>query len=87
MKTTKKSNYEHKLYCFLKELYTAEDSKAVYRKYGFTEDDWHKAIRLRQHIGTHNLFADGIGYKKSVKMLRDKSRDKSEYRDSLAKEF
>ena len=84
MKTTSKDRYEHKLHCFLKELDNAEDRQAVYKKYGFTEEDYGRAIGLTLSESERNYCADGIGYKKGVKMLRYKSLVASERRDSLS---
>lgn len=57
MKNTPKDRYFNKLQRFLKELgegtpmeYScwAQKKAELYRKYGFTDNDWHKAIRLTE---------------------------------------
>ena len=86
MKTTNKDRYEHKLHCFLKELDNSDDRKAVYKKYGFTDVDFERAIGLTLSESERNHYVDGVGYKKATKMLRDKILLASEHRDSLAPE-
>ena len=54
------------------------------KKYGFTEDDWHKAVRLVQHMGTRDLYANGIGYKKAIQMDKEKDLLRSEMNEEIA---
>lgn len=57
MKNTHKDRYDNKLHRFLKDLSAhtpmeygcwLKKKAELYRKYGFTEADWHKAIRLTE---------------------------------------
>ena len=86
MKTTTKDRYEHKLHRFLREVDEADDVQAVYKKYGFTDVDFERAIGLTLSKSERKLYVDGIGYKKAVKMMKDKSLVASDRRDSLAQE-
>lgn len=86
MKTTSKDRYEHKLHRFLKELDKTTDRQAVFRKYGFTEDDYGRAIGLTLSESERFYTVDNVGYKKGVAMDREKSLLKSERRDELAPE-
>lgn len=52
--------------------------REIYKKYGFTEDDWHKAVRLVMSIGNKDQYWDGVGYKKDVQNKKDKVRKKLE---------
>ena len=87
MKNTNKDRYEHKLYRFLKEMdslrrSSAEDSieflSEIYKKYGFTDKDWHKAVRLTTSVPERKHYFDGIGYKKDFQMKKDKSAKRAE---------
>lgn len=87
MKNTNKDKYEHKLHQFLKELdswrwNSAEDliefRSKIFKKYGFTEKDWHKAISLTMSKPERKFYSDDIGYKKSVQMKKDKSARRAE---------
>lgn len=68
MKNTNKDRYEHKLYRFLKELdsrrrNSAEDliefRSEIYKKYGFTDKDWNKAVRLTTSVPERKHYFDG----------------------------
>lgn len=87
MKNTNKDKYEHKLHQFLKELdswrwNSAEDliefRSKIFKKYGFTDRDWHKAIRLTMSVPERKHYFDGIGYKKDVQMKKAKSAKRAE---------
>lgn len=87
MKNTNKDRYEHKLYRFLKELDSRylncdEDSiefrSEVYKKYGFTDKDWHRAVRLTMSVPERKHYFGGIGYKKDFQMKKDKSEKRAE---------
>lgn len=87
MKNTNKDKYEHKLHRFLKELdswrwNSAEDlmefRSEIFKKYGFTDRDWHKAIRLTMSVPERKHYVDGIGYKKDIQMKKDKSAKRAE---------
>lgn len=87
MKNTNKDKYEHKLHQFLNELdswrwNSAEDliefRSKIFKKYGFTEKDWHKAISLTMSKPERKFYSDDIGYKKSVQMKKDKSARRAE---------
>ena len=87
MKNTNKDRYEHKLYRFLKELDSRylnrdEDSiefrSEVYKKYGFTDKDWHRAVRLTMSVPERKHYFDGVGYKKDFQMKKDKSEKRAE---------
>ena len=54
------------------------------KKYGMTDDDWHKAIRLRQHIGTRDMYASGIGYKKAIQLDKERDLLRSEMNEEIA---
>lgn len=54
------------------------------KKYGFTQDDWHKAVRMRQHMSTRDLYASGIGYKKEIQMDKEKDLLRSEMNEEIA---
>lgn len=77
MKNSEKDKYDHKLYRFLKELeaipFTVHDSyeharQEIMRKYGFTDEEWYKAIRL-----TRSWTADENGLKKTKRIQRKKT--------------
>ena len=81
MKNTHKDEYEHKLHRFLKELDAVsfndfdgyERKKAeLCKKYGFTDEDYGKAIYKTMSCSNKNLNWDGIGYKKDVQMRKDR---------------
>lgn len=87
MKNSNKDKYEHKLHQFLKELddwrwNTAEDliefRSKIFKKYGFTDKDWHKAIHLTMSKPERKHYFDGIGYKKDIQMKKDKSARRAE---------
>ena len=87
MKNTNKDRYEHKLYRFLKELDSwcpngAEDSiefrSNIFKKYGFTDKDWHRAVRLTMSVPERKHYFDCIGYKKDFQMKKDKSAKRAE---------
>lgn len=87
MKNTNKDRYEHKLYRFLKELDSRylnrdEDSiefrSEVYKKYGFTDKDWHRTVRLTMSVPERKHYFDGVGYKKDFQMKKDKSEKRAE---------
>jgi hypothetical protein len=52
--------------------------RELYRKNGFTEDDWHKAVRLTMSKAERKFYSDGIGYKKDVQMRKEKSARRAE---------
>lgn len=83
MKNTQKDRKDKKLLRFLKELeghnFSFSDIDGyekwrhdIYKKYGFTEDDWHKAVRLVMSIGNKDQYWNGVGYKKDVQNKKDK---------------
>ena len=87
MKNTNKDRYEHKLYRFLKELDSwrqngAEDliefRSNIFKKYGFTDKDWRRAIRLTMSVPERKHYFDGICYKKDFQMKKDKSAKRAE---------
>lgn len=87
MKNTHKDEYEHKLHRFLKELDSIpftdfdgyERKKAeLYKKYGFTNKDWGKAIYKTMSISNKNCNWDGIGYKKDVQINKDRVSNRLE---------
>ena len=89
MKNTNKDRREKKLLRFLKELdgynFMSSDIDSyeawrheIYKKYGFTEKDWHKAISLTMSKPERKFYSDDIGYKKSVQMKKDKSARRAE---------
>lgn len=106
MKNTKKDRRDKKLLRFLRELdgrkWFGSDietydqfRKELFKHYGFTEDDWHRAVRMVQHCGTHNMYWDGVGYKKDVlsrkeavskKLERNLCSGKQEYLDKIGEE-
>ena len=89
MKNTQKDRRDKKLLRFLRELdgrnyfnssideYEKFRSD-IYKKYGFTEEDWHKAVRLVMSIGNKDQYWDGVGYKKDVLNKKDKVSKKLE---------
>lgn len=87
MKNTNKDRYEHKLYRFLKELDSrrpngAEDSiefrSNIFKKYGFTDKDWHRAVRLTMSVPERKHYSDYIGHKKDFQTKKDKSAKRAE---------
>lgn len=89
MKNTQKDRRDKKLLRFLKELdghnFLVSDIDSyekwrhdLYKKYGFTEEDWHKAVRLVMSIGNKDQYWDGVGYKKDVLNKKDKVSKKLE---------
>ena len=89
MKNTQKDRRDKKLLRFLKELdghnFLVSDIDSyekwrhdLYKKYGFTEEDWHKAVRLVMSIGNKDQYWNGVGYKKDVQIKKDKVRNKLE---------
>lgn len=77
MKNTQKDRFEKKLIRFIREWdkkhpITMSDwqefSATLYKKYGFTDEEWHKAIRL-----THSWTADENGLKKTKRIQRKKT--------------
>ena len=50
----------------------------LYRKNGFTEDDWHKAVRLTMSKPERKFYIDGVGYKKDVLNRKEKCAKKLE---------
>lgn len=50
----------------------------LYKKYGFTEKDWGKAIHNTMSISNKNCNWDGIGYKKYVQINKDRVSKKLE---------
>lgn len=89
MKNTQKDRRDKKLLRFLRELdghnFLISDIDSyekwrheIYKKYGFTEDDWHKAVRLVMSIGNKDQYWDGVGYKKDVQNKKDKVHNKLE---------
>lgn len=92
MNRTERDKREKKLLAFIREWesnimntdFSTDYHDELKKKYGLTEDDWHKAVRLRQHVGTRDLFASGIGYKKAVQMDKDRNLLRSEMNDEIA---
>lgn len=92
MNRTEKDKMEKKRLAFLREwdktvlsTYYGEDYlDKLKKKYGMTEDDWHKAIRLRQHLGTRDLYASGIGYKKAIQLDKERDLLRSEMNEEIA---
>lgn len=89
MKNTKKDRKDKKLHRFLKELdgdnFMTSDIDSyeawrheIYKKYGFTEEDWHKAIRLTMSKAERKFYIDGVGYKKDILNRKDKCAKKLE---------
>ena len=87
MKTTRKDRYEHKLRQFRKELDSWDGSGVdsyvafraeIYKKYGFTDVDWERAIGLTLSKSERHYYCDGIGIKKDVKNKKDKAERKLE---------
>jgi len=84
MNRSEKDKKEKKLRAFLKEWETLEFSTGkdeldhLKKKYGFTEDDWHRAIKLTMSISNKDQYWKKIGYKKLNQIAKDKSLFKSE---------
>lgn len=93
MRNSKKDEYEHKLFRFVKELqavplnmdYDAERKKLL-RKYGFTEEDELRSYRIVRHISLRKCFRNGLGLKKIVQINKDRSREKVEQQEAIATE-
>lgn len=93
MRNSKKDEYEHKLFRFVKELQAIPlnmdyDSarKELLRKYGFTEEDELRSFRIVRHISLRKCFRNGIGLKKIVQINKDRSREKVEQQEAIATE-
>lgn len=92
MKRTEKDKMDKKRLAYLREWNAGvmsspsgvEFDDELKKKYGFTEDDWHKAVRMRQHMGTRDLFANGIGYKKAIQMDKERDLFRSEMNEEIA---
>ena len=77
MKNTQKDRFEKKLIRFIRE-WTKRKPQSIsewnkfndtlYKKYGFTDEEWYKAIRL-----THSWTADENGLKKTKRIQRKKT--------------
>lgn len=50
----------------------------LYKKYGFTEKDWGKAIHNTMSISNKNCNWNGIGYKKDIQINKDRVSKKLE---------
>lgn len=91
MNTTPKDRYEHKLRQFLKEIDNFKGNveeflnhrTEVMKKYGFTEDDWHKACRLSRSVPERKFYRDNVGIKKEPLNSKEKS-DKKLERDMMS---
>ena len=91
MNTTPKDRYEHKLRKFLKEIDEFKGNveeflnhrTEVMKKYGFTEDDWHKACRLSRSVPERKFYRDNVGIKKEPINSKEKS-DKKLERDMMS---
>ena len=55
----------------------------VMKKYGFTEDDWHKACRLSRSVPERKFYRDNVGIKKEPINSKEKS-DKKLERDMMS---
>ena len=92
MKRTEKDKLDKKRLAYLREWNReimsspsgVEIDDELKKKYGFTEDDWHKAVRMRQHMGTRDYYASGIGYKKAIQMDKEKDLLRSEMNEEIA---
>ena len=88
MKNSKKDEYDHKLFRFVKELQTMSfrvrvgdydtERKKLLKKYGFTEEDVLSAERIVRSIPMRKCFWDGIGVKKDVLNKKEKVARKIE---------
>ena len=87
MKNSEKDKYDHKLYRFLKEIesipFSVDDNytharQEIMRRYGFDENDLHRAWRISQSTPERKWFFDGIGLKKSVQLAKAKSEKRAE---------
>lgn len=67
----------------------------LYKQYGFTEKDWHKAIHQTMSISEKDCYWDGIGIKKEVqnnkervakKLERDLCSDEQDYLNKIGEE-
>lgn len=52
--------------------------RTLYKKYGFTEKDWHKAIHQTMSISEKDCYWDCIGIKKEVQINKDRVSNKLE---------
>lgn len=86
-KQANKTAYSHKLYKFLRDLNSFNGSskmdylqfrRNLYKQYGFTEKDWHKAIHQTMSISEKDCFCNGIGLKKEVQNNRERVTKKLE---------
>lgn len=92
MNRTEKDKMEKKRLAYLREWNEGimnspsgvEINDELKKKYGFTENDWHKAVRMRQHMGTRDLFASGIGYKKAIQIDKERDLLRSEMNEEIA---
>lgn len=50
----------------------------LYKQYGFTEKDWHKAIHQTMSISEKDCYWDGIGIKKEVQNNKERVAKKLE---------
>ena len=50
----------------------------LYKKYGFTEKDWGKAIYQTMSTSEKDCYWDGVGYKKDVQINKDRVSKKLE---------
>lgn len=84
MKNTHEDRYENKLRRFMKELDNIdyrlnyekwkEKEAEIYKKYGFTDQDWHRAIRLTQSRNQEDCY--GVEHGKRYGYYRAIQRDK-----------
>lgn len=91
MKNTQKDRFEKKLIRFIREWYKKQSitdwqefSATLYKKYGFTDKELHKAIRLTMSVPERKRYVNGIGYKKSIQMKKDKSARRAEQNGTRA---
>lgn len=56
----------------------AQTERDLYKKYGFTEKDWHKAIHQTMSISEKDCYWDGIGIKKEVQNNKERVAKKLE---------
>lgn len=95
MKNTQKDRYDKKLLRFMNELCSWDGSDAVgaeshgdfrrelMKKYGFTDVDWERALRLTRSTPERRRYVDGIGIKKDTMNRKEKSAKKLE-RDMMS---
>ena len=92
MKRTEKDKMDKKRLAYLREWNEdvmsspsgVEFDAELKRKYGFTEDDFHKAVRMKQHMSTSDYYASGIGYKKAIQMDKERDLFRSEMNEEIA---